>query len=733
MSVPTSDFTPNPNNITHPADAAPAASPAETIPASAPSVSAPAPVQSTPAHSEDSTSARSQPTSETPAEAVIPHAQVVSDSAHPEPSNEEVAATTQKCTNTKRRKAAKVAQAPASEPKKRPRFKGVRHGFTASIPVIPGENPAVYKARVDSTIHSIPPRNQLELDLMGQASASLWLLERAVRSETATLRMQIRHHPYDHAQRQQEDVATLGRILFFDPRGPWQAYPHAPAEIFRSKWDRNTSWSPDPTDLNNPAKALAQLEKTETGCQWILDRWDLLESRLVPNDTWTPVDQFMAIRLLGKQPLDAVCDDDVALICLASARLSPEPQANADPFAAIKHEIRGGALSKKEDDRHIFGLMLKQRRFKELEPPDAESAREALRALVNRERTRVKRIQARIRELARIDRTDLPDSLVYDGSKQRDQIHRYVQSWLRSTNQTIKLVLEAVRGPFPEADDEDVPSDSAPTTQVTQPGEVAAASEAIPAGQSVAHAESITLSDVDSPGDVVPLPELSEPSDPSVPSDWSVQPDPSVLSDPSMQPETFVGSEISAQPESIGVTPEISARLEPFAVPSPSSVPAKSSVSSEISTPAKSNVSSEISAPVKSNVSSGISAPAKSNVSSRISEPAKSNGRRKPNGGAQPEAKNKQTSASKPSGKGKRLSSYDSGPLLEPYLPYRDFAEQVFGGVINELEEEIRRLEAKEKLAGELMPLKPPRASKRPMSPAQQKARRRRKTKKRKR
>jgi hypothetical protein len=185
--------------------------------------------------------------------------------------------------------------------------------------------------------------------------------------------------------------------------------------------------------------------RTVAGCCWLLDRWAELRARLETGEVWTAPDQFKAIRLLGKQPLDAIDDPDVTLICLASAKLLPAGKG-ADAFATIKNELRDCRLGNFEDEYSTYSKELSKRSFANLQPHDAGAAREALRALIDRQTARLKLIEARNQEAALADAAGAADRLAFDPSLEGDKLRRYQLSAARLANQTIRTFLSVVRG-----------------------------------------------------------------------------------------------------------------------------------------------------------------------------------------------------------------------------------------------------------------------------------------------
>jgi hypothetical protein len=356
-------------------------------------------------------------------------------------------ATSQKRIEANRRNAQKSTGPRTTEGKSRSRFNGLKHGLTASVPVIPGEDPAAYQARVEAMIRSSPPRNQVELDLLGRVAATTWSLERAARAEAAQISHRIRNEAVERERRQEEKAVALGQRLLWDARGPWQAYPHHPHT--GQKWERRTSWSEDPADGNSPALVLLRLERTVAGCRWLLERWAELGARLEPGEVWTSTDQFKAFRLLGKQPLDAVDDADVTLICLACAKIAPDgDDDDGEAFTLIEKELRKHTYPDFDDQHKTYSREIRKRPLARLRPADADTARQALRALVDRQTARLKLILARNREIAEADAAEAPDRLAFDPSPEGEKLRRYSLSAARLANQTIKTFLSVVRGPW---------------------------------------------------------------------------------------------------------------------------------------------------------------------------------------------------------------------------------------------------------------------------------------------
>jgi hypothetical protein len=343
-------------------------------------------------------------------------------------------ATSQKRIEANRRNAQKSTGPRTDEGKNRARFNAVKHGLTAQTAVLPGEDPAELAARVEAMAESFGPRNQVEAELLHRVATTTWSLERAARAEAAQLTSRIRRDTIERQEREQDEALLLGQRLLWDARGPWQFYPHN--TFMGTSTHRRISWSENPADPNSPALLLCRLERTGAGCRWLVDRWAELRARLEPGEVWTASDQFKAVRLLGRQPLDAVEDDRVALIFLAGAKFPPE-DASAKPFAPLQSELQAGGT-----EYGIYLKELRKRKLAELTPQDAETARRVLQELVDGQIARLERLLRRNQEIAEADAAVAPDRLAFDPSPEADKLRRYSLSAARLVNQTLTTLIK---------------------------------------------------------------------------------------------------------------------------------------------------------------------------------------------------------------------------------------------------------------------------------------------------
>src|SRR5262249_7317412 len=132
----------------------------------------------------------------------------------------------------------------------------LKHGLDAQTLILPGEDDATFRARLDAWRADVKPRGPLEDALVEQAARLSWQLDRADRARGARRPGRTRlAGDYEARRRDQEaaDAAAIGQrlILGGNRRG---MHTH-------------------PNDPDHPERLLGRLESTAVGCRWLLDRW----------------------------------------------------------------------------------------------------------------------------------------------------------------------------------------------------------------------------------------------------------------------------------------------------------------------------------------------------------------------------------------------------------------------------------------------------------------------------
>src|SRR5262249_47095368 len=116
----------------------------------------------------------------------------------------------------------------------------------AKTAVLPGEDPAVLRARLDAWTESLRPQDEIDRFLVEKAVNISGMPDRADRA-LAAREAADRHGTLERSFQEADDVVLMGHRLLYDPRGPMALYPHGPIG-FRGPWW--ISWSKDSDDEN---------------------------------------------------------------------------------------------------------------------------------------------------------------------------------------------------------------------------------------------------------------------------------------------------------------------------------------------------------------------------------------------------------------------------------------------------------------------------------------------------
>jgi len=305
----------------------------------------------------------------------------------------------------------------------------LKHGMTASLPVLPGEKAEAFQARVEGWVETLQPRNDVELFLAEMAAQNSWQLERVQRAHVARLTAGIDEATHPTASMAEKvEVAALGRRLFWDRGGPNALYPVFQSNSFATS---KTSWSRLIDDPDDPARLVIRLEATLPGCEWMIERWGELRGRLAEGQSWSSTDKLKAIRLLGKQPGDAIDEADVATIFLATHAIeplfkSPLGELECDLEAKDFKPYETKAL-KRAPDLGLGG-----------EPAAArERARELLMGMVEEAISRLK-AKADVHRDTVARRTEMAPALLgFDVSPEGERLRRYETTCTRLLLRTL--------------------------------------------------------------------------------------------------------------------------------------------------------------------------------------------------------------------------------------------------------------------------------------------------------
>lgn len=298
------------------------------------------------------------------------------------------------------------------EGKARSRLNALKHGLhaRAGVPVLPHEDPAEFDARVQEWLDDHQPTNPVERELVVRAARLSWTLDRAERYEAALLSGQVRKAMLGAKAERLERVCEWGRKLFYNT-GP--RLPHLPG--------------PDWTD--DPSAFVARLEGTAEGARWLLARWLEVRFLLLSGRSWTIHDQFRYVRLLGKQPVDAVDDPQLNAIFLAWETI---------------HEGWGSefwARAQSESPKHDPAFN-GSRTWREIVPrPESEEA--AITILVATAQRAIERLEDLIVDLDEIegdDALELAEQASFCASVAGERLRRFQSARTRELLRTIELL-----------------------------------------------------------------------------------------------------------------------------------------------------------------------------------------------------------------------------------------------------------------------------------------------------
>jgi hypothetical protein len=222
-------------------------------------------------------------------------------------------------------------------------------------------------------------------------------------------------------EREKEAAARLGGLLLHDPGGPFSASePGASVQPGEGKPE-----APYYDDTSEPAWLVRRLFSSEAGCQWLLDRWTELRAKLEPGTKpcWQYEEDFKAIRLLGRQPLDVVADPEVAEVFVASYAVDLRRRT---PFTELRARVLDSAVMKEALTR------LSARIMPTLNRRDPADGCRRLLALLDRATGRLDSRIKQFRKPAEVEKARKAAGAASDLSAANKNTERYIQQCTRS-------------------------------------------------------------------------------------------------------------------------------------------------------------------------------------------------------------------------------------------------------------------------------------------------------------
>ena len=190
-----------------------------------------------------------------------------------------------------------------------------------------------------------------------------------------------------------------------------------------------------PDDPDDPARLVNRLEATAEGCRWLLDRWAGLREVIDRGLAWPTAEMVGAIRMLGKQPLDAADDRRVLAIILACFAMDRD---RPDPFVALWETLTAREVQ-------YYRERLLGRGLGEAMPPTSESARELLLDIVNEAVEPLEVLEARWREREAALVAARSGSLCHDDSPEGEWLRRQQGKSTRAILRIVERLRQARR------------------------------------------------------------------------------------------------------------------------------------------------------------------------------------------------------------------------------------------------------------------------------------------------
>ena len=260
---------------------------------------------------------------------------------------------------------------PEHDPAPGRRFEDAVHRtLTAETLVLGDEDPQALEVRREAWHGCLLPADDVEQRLVDDAVVHTWMQDRARRAQAVRANANLAQFGVAQAVNDEKEVEELSQRLYKDRTGPLTFYPTDSelVKLLEKTRIATTSYAGDnKVDADRPSALVLRLHATLIGCEWMLGEWAELKAILDRGKKWLPCDKLKAVRLLGRQPLDAIDDRDVAMVFLATSVL----QGSSQWFWEISTELS-------EPDLGHFRNNAAARKFKSLRPKDAASAREAL-------------------------------------------------------------------------------------------------------------------------------------------------------------------------------------------------------------------------------------------------------------------------------------------------------------------------------------------------------------------
>ncbi len=313
----------------------------------------------------------------------------------------------------------------------RSRFNALKHGLTAKTAVLPGEDPELFQSMVEVYKADLKTQNQVEDDLAESAALAKCQMDRAMAARSARIDDELLIRKEENSQRDAIAAAVIRSRLFHDRQGPIELYP-SKSEYYKGP---RTSCSDEPDDPLDPIKLILEAEGTVAGCQMLLREWEALRRNLLSGLSILSHEKLKMLRLMGKQPIQAVDNPEAAQVFLACHALEAR---DGYAFHELRSEIEEDLFKSKKAE-------LKRWEGQELAPGDPAAARAVLLGIMDAAIERLRVLERKQQELAETVARRDEEKLREEERKREDQTVRHIDRCSRLMVRSIETIRKGHR------------------------------------------------------------------------------------------------------------------------------------------------------------------------------------------------------------------------------------------------------------------------------------------------
>ncbi len=289
-----------------------------------------------------------------------------------------------------------------------------KHGMRSNRESIFSDTSYRYEERLRKWMAHFDAQDDVQEFLVATNVSLSFDIERVGRADATNFERAVEQSP----AKELAEVHETGRQLFYDPCGATAIHG---VDSARSEKVTTSGNGPNGEPYANAAELARKLESSAAGCQWMLAEWATLRKRAEEN-YWYGPDRLRATRLLGRQPVDAIDDQRVAAIYIASNGIK---SFGRPAFADLRSDMGMSGIER-------FDKLVNARWPGLSRPADQASCRRMLVELVDREVAQLNEMLEVHEEMSDVyDERAVADA-GFGSDKRSHQIRQYKLSAVRA-------------------------------------------------------------------------------------------------------------------------------------------------------------------------------------------------------------------------------------------------------------------------------------------------------------